>query len=75
MPHPHRSQTPRKRAQGAGYYIREGGYQGTADDRLGRWYYGHESEHGFCPIGPGHASQRAAWEAAYEHGIETGRIR
>jgi hypothetical protein len=33
--------TPRTLAKAAGYYVREGSYQGTTDDRLGRWYFGH----------------------------------
>ncbi|HEY8751400.1 MAG TPA: hypothetical protein VIM11_25695 [Tepidisphaeraceae bacterium] len=51
----------RKAAHAAGYYIREGSYRGTTDDRLGRWYIGHESDRFFRPFGPGHATQSAAW--------------
>lgn len=64
---PNRSQSARKVAQAAGYYIREGSYTGTTDDRLGRWYFGHDSDNGFRPWGAGHATQREAWEAAAEH--------
>lgn len=64
--HPNRSQSARKQAQALGYYIREGSYQGTTDDRLGRWYVGHESDEFFRPYGPGHRTQSEAWEAAAE---------
>lgn len=72
--HPNRSQTARKLAQAAGYYVREGSYTGTADDRLGRWYIGHNDDDGFRPYGAGHRTQGAAWEAAVEHGREIGLI-
>lgn len=72
--HPNRNRTARKKAQAAGYYIREGSYQGTTDDRLGRWYFGHTDDNGFRPFGAGHPSQKAAWEAAYEHARQTGRV-
>lgn len=72
--HPNRSQSARRQAQAAGYFIREGEYQGTADNRLGRWYFGHEEDNGFRPLGAGHASQKTAWEAALEHAREIGRI-
>jgi hypothetical protein len=62
--HPNRSQSARKIAEAAGFYVREGSYQGTTDDRLGRWYVGHKDEDGFKPFGPGYRSQKAAWEAA-----------
>jgi hypothetical protein len=62
------------RAKAAGYYVREGSYTGTADDRLGRWYFGHEADVGFRPYGAGHPSQRAAWEAALEHAEQCGRL-
>ena len=65
--HPNRSQTARKQAQALGYFVREGSYQGTTDDRLGRWYYGHQDDDGFRPWGAGYATQREAWEAALEH--------
>jgi hypothetical protein len=58
-------------AKNAGYYIREGSYQGTTDDRLGRWYFGHKDDNGFRPYGSGHPSQKAAWEAAVEHMQQT----
>jgi hypothetical protein len=64
--HPNRSQSVRKQAQALGYYIREGSYQGTTDDRLGRWYYGHESDEFFRPYGAGYRTQREAWTAALE---------
>lgn len=54
----------RKLAEAAGYYIREGSYTGTHDDRLGRWYVGHKDENGFRPWGTGYSTQREAWEAA-----------
>lgn len=59
----------RKIAEAAGYYVREGAYQGTTDDRLGRWYIGQEG-HPFAPHGAGYATQRAAWEAAAELAAE-----
>lgn len=65
--HPNRSQSARKQAQALGYYIREGSYQGTTDDRLGRWYFGHKDDNGFRPYGAGYGTQRKAWEAALEH--------
>lgn len=54
----------RRAAQAAGYYIREGSYRGTSDDRAGRWYIGHEDDDFFRPWGYGHATQGAAWLAA-----------
>jgi hypothetical protein len=51
----------RKAAQAAGYYIREGSYHGTTDDRLGRWYVGHQADNFFRPLGAGHATQGDAW--------------
>jgi hypothetical protein len=73
--HPNRTPTARTLAKRAGYYIREGSYQGTTDDRLGRWYVGHKDDNGFRPWGAGHPSQKAAWEAAAEHAQEEGRTR
>jgi hypothetical protein len=64
--HPNRSPANRRAAEAAGYYIREGAYQGTTDDRLGRWYFGREGEP-FRPIGAGHRTQGEAWAAAAEH--------
>ena len=64
--HPNRSQSPRRAAEAAGYFIREGSYQGTTDDSLGRWYTGREGEP-FRPYGAGHPSQAAAWRAIAEH--------
>lgn len=65
--------TARKIAKAAGYYIREGSYLGTTDDRLGRWYFGHDNDNGFRPYGAGHRTQREAWEAAFEHAQQTDR--
>ena len=56
----------RKAAETAGYYVREGSYQGTTDDRLGRWYVCHTNDEVARLYGPGHASQTAAWLAAAE---------
>jgi hypothetical protein len=71
--HPNRSRvaTARRSAKSAGYYVREGSYQGTPDDRLGRWYVGHD-DGDFRPYGAGYATQSAAWLAAAEQ-TETGR--
>jgi len=62
----------RKTAETAGYYIREGSYRNTTDDRLGRWYIGNTREIGFRPYGAGHPSQAAAWRAAAEHAQREG---
>ena len=61
--HPRRTAiaAARKAAKAAGYYIREGSYSGTTDDRLGRWYVGHENDNFFSPYGAGHATQGDAW--------------
>lgn len=56
----------RLRGQAAGYFVREGSYQGTPDDCLGRWYIGRDAEP-FRPWGKGHASQGDAWLAIAEH--------
>lgn len=69
-----RKLTDRTLARRAGYEIHEGSYIGTTDDRLGRWYYHHPDDGAHRPLGAGHGSQRAAWEAAAEHGRQTGRI-
>jgi hypothetical protein len=58
----------RKIAEDAGYVVREGSYQGTTDDRLGRWYVGHKGEL-FRPWGPGHRSEAMAWVAAWEDAV------
>ena len=63
--HPNRSQSTRKDAQAAGYFVREGAYQGTTDDQLGRYYVGKEGKL-FCPWGAGFRTQREAWSAAAE---------
>ena len=68
--HPARAKAANRRAaQAAGYYIREGSYQGTTDDRLGRWYVGREGE-GFAPHGAGFATPAQAWAAAAEAAAE-----
>jgi hypothetical protein len=59
-------QTARKQAQQLGYYVREGSYSGTTDDRIGRFYFGHESDNGFRPYGAGYRTQTEAWNAALE---------
>ena len=63
--HPRRTAVAaaRKAAKAAGYYIREGSYRGTTDDRLGRWYTGHKDDAFFRPYGAGHATQGDAWLA------------
>jgi hypothetical protein len=64
--HPNRAKAAnRKLAEAAGYYIRQGSYQGTTDDRSGRWYVGREGEP-FRPHGAGHRTQAEAWAAAAE---------
>jgi hypothetical protein len=50
----------RSAAKAAGYYIRQGSFTGTTDDRLGRWYVGREDEP-FRPFGAGYATQADAW--------------
>ena len=57
------TKTDRAIAMEAGYYIREGVYEGTTDDRLGCWYVGHRDA-GFYPHGPGYPTHVAAWRAA-----------
>lgn len=74
MPKTNRTSTARKIAETAGYYVREGAYHGTTDDRIGRWYFGHKSDGGLRPYGAGHPTQKAAWEAAHEHAQQTGRV-
>ena len=71
--HPNRKSSARKIAKAAGYYIRQGSFAGTADDRLDRWYFGHIGDNGFRPYGAGHPSQVAAWNAAAEHAQQTNR--
>lgn len=41
------------------WYVREGSYSGTTDDRLGRWYVGSDGEV-FRPYGAGHRTRREA---------------
>jgi hypothetical protein len=48
-----------------GYYVREGAYQCTTDNRLGRYYVGH-IDYCFAPHGAGYATKRGAWESALE---------
>ena len=50
----------------SGYYVREGSYQGTNDDRLGRWYIGYHGQI-FDPRGSGHATKADAWKALEEN--------
>ena len=63
--HPRRTAVAaaRKAAQAAGYYIRQGSYSGTTDDRLGRWYVGREGDNFSRPYGRGYATQGDAWLA------------
>lgn len=70
-----RSQTAKMTAKAAGYYIREGSYSGTTDDRLGRWYFGHTDDEGFYPYGAGHRTQADAWAAACEHAHRISEIK
>lgn len=48
-----------------GYYVCEGSYQGTNDDRLGRWYIGFHGQL-FDPSGGGYATPAAAWAGVAE---------
>lgn len=63
--HPRRTAVAaaRRKAAQAGYYICEGSYTGTTDDRLGRWYTGHRDDNFFRPFGKGHATRGDAWLA------------
>ena len=63
--HPRRAAVAaaRRVAQAAGYYVRQGSYIGTTDDRLGRWYIGCNSDDFFRPFGSGYRTQSAAWLA------------
>jgi len=63
--HPNRSTSSRAVAAKAGFFVREGEYQGTTDNRLGRWYVGRVGEN-FYPHGTGFSSQAQAWAAAAE---------
>ena len=65
------AQNPRTLAEAAGCYVREGSYQGTTDDRLGRWYVGIRG-FAFAPWGEGHATEAEAWTAALETARELG---
>jgi hypothetical protein len=66
--HPNRTLVAQARsaAKAAGYYIREGEYHGTTDNRIGRWYIGHNDDDWFRPYGAGYGSEREAWMAAAE---------
>jgi len=66
--------TVRSLARLAGYFVREGAYQGTSDDRLGRWYVGHEDDGAFRPYGEGYDSAGDAWRRAYGHAIDCGAL-
>jgi hypothetical protein len=58
-----RKPTNRDIAFAAGYYIRQGVFEDTPDDRLGRWYIGHRDED-YRPHGAGYPTAAAAWRAA-----------
>lgn len=60
-----RSSRTREIAEAAGYYVRQGSYQHTPDDRLGRWYIGH-ADAGFRPFGLGYRTAGEAWARAAE---------
>ena len=57
-------------AQFAAWYVRQGSYQGTPDDRLGRWYICREGED-FRPLGARYATRAEAWIAAAAAAQET----
>ncbi len=57
--------TDKEIAQAAGFYIRQGEFVGTTDNRLGRWYVGRESEP-FRPWGAGFDRAGKAWARAGE---------
>lgn len=46
------------------FYVRQGAYQGTTDDRLGRWYSGDTRDDFFRPWGAGHQTRMGAAMAA-----------
>ena len=52
-------------AVGKGYYISEGSYQNTNDDRLGRWYIGLYGQP-FYPSGEGYATPGHAYQGLKE---------
>ena len=56
-----------------GYYIRQGAYLGTTDDRRDRWYVGRKN-HAFQPYGPGYATQEEAWKAAADAAREKATV-
>lgn len=45
------------------YYINEGSFSGTSDDRLGRWYVQRDADSFSDKRGPGHRTQADALEA------------
>src|SRR4051812_21039491 len=49
-----------------GYYINEGSFSGTTDDRLGRWYVQHEKDQFSRKFGAGHRPQADAIDAVRE---------
>ena len=67
--HPNRAKVSKITFDGAGnirvdgfetpYFVREGSYRNTTDDRLGRWYVGCHSEP-FRPFGAGFINRLAA---------------
>lgn len=57
----------RRAAKKAGYYVRRGGYSGTTDDRLDRWYTGHTEDPFFRPFG-GYATASEAWLSFVDDG-------
>lgn len=61
----------RRIAESAGYYVREGSYYNTTDDRIGRWYVGHGT---FYPRAPGYPSEAAAWQAAYDRALDDAAV-
>lgn len=50
-------------ARAAGWFVREGVFQGTSDDCLGRWYVGRR-DLPYRPYGRGFATVAEAWRAA-----------
>ena len=68
------ARTAKRTAKAAGYYVREGSYQGTTDDRLGRWYVGRADAGGFRPYGAGFASASAAWIAAADEAEQSAAL-
>jgi hypothetical protein len=48
------------------YYINEGSFHGTSDDRIGRWYVQSDRDSLSDKRGPGHPTQAAALDAVRE---------